>query len=150
MQVVLYDFVNLFKLIFEITFVFKLKRKSTFELICFVLKFCTLKIHYVKNSENSPFRKDNLKFDIRPYQPLYSVAETESRKVETFVFSRKFRPLVYHWFLSYSFRVNYYFFNLEIQGSQYIIVRKLFKGVNYSRVETIWGNTVYIVKSFQV
>ena len=28
------------------------------------------------------------------------------------------------------------------QRSQYINVRKLFKGGNYSRAETIWGNTV--------
>ena len=30
------------------------------------------------------------------------------------------------------------------QRSQYIKVRKLFKGGNYSRAETIWGNTVCI------
>ena len=34
---------------------------------------------------------------------------------------------------SYSFRGNYPFLNLEIQRSQYIKVRKLFKGGNYSR-----------------
>ena len=38
---------------------------------------------------------------------------------------------------SFSFRGNYSFLNLEIQRSQYINVRKLFKGGNYSRVETI-------------
>ena len=38
---------------------------------------------------------------------------------------------------SYSFRGNYSFFNLEIQKSKYIKVRKLFKGGNYSRAETI-------------
>ena len=38
---------------------------------------------------------------------------------------------------SYSFRGNYYFLNLKIQSSQYIKVRKLFKGGNYSRAETI-------------
>ena len=32
----LYNFGNLFKLIFEITFVFKLKKNFTFEQICFV------------------------------------------------------------------------------------------------------------------
>ena len=31
--------------------------------------------------------------------------------------------------------------------SQYINVRKLFKGGNYSRAETIWGNTVYRTRS---
>ena len=37
----LYNFGSLFKLIFEITFVFKLKRNFTFEKICFaVLMFC--------------------------------------------------------------------------------------------------------------
>ena len=41
-----------------------------------------------------------------------------------------------------SFRGNYSFLNLEIQRSQYIGVRKLFKGGNYSRVETIRGNMV--------
>ena len=30
----------------------------------------------------------------------------------------------------------------EGQRSQYIKVRKLFKGGNYSRAETIWGNTI--------
>ena len=44
---------------------------------------------------------------------------------------------------SNSFRGNYSFLDLEIQRSQYINVRKLFKGGNYSRVETIWGNTVF-------
>jgi hypothetical protein len=34
---------------------------------------------------------------------------------------------------SYSFRGNYSFLNLEIQRSQYIKVRKLFKGGNYMR-----------------
>ena len=43
---------------------------------------------------------------------------------------------------SYSFHGNYSFLDLEIQRSQYIKVRKLFKGANYSRAETIWGNTV--------
>ena len=43
---------------------------------------------------------------------------------------------------SYSFRGNYSFLDLEIQRSQYINVRKLFKGGNYSRAEIIWGNTV--------
>ena len=45
---------------------------------------------------------------------------------------------------SYSFRGNYSFLNLDIQRSQYkrLKVRKLFKGGNYSRAETIWGNTV--------
>ena len=33
--------------------------------------------------------------------------------------------------------------------SQYINVRKLFKGGNYSRAETIWGNTVGILKSWR-
>ena len=42
---------------------------------------------------------------------------------------------------SYSFRGNYSFLNLDIQKSQYLKVRKLFKGGNYSRAETIWGNT---------
>ena len=47
-----------------------------------------------------------------------------------------------HRISSYSFRGNYSFLNLEIQRSQnirpeYINVRKLFKGGNYSRVETI-------------
>ena len=37
----LYNFGSLFKLIFEITFVFKLKRNFTFEKICFaVLMYC--------------------------------------------------------------------------------------------------------------
>ena len=36
---------------------------------------------------------------------------------------------------SYSFCGNYSFLNLEIQRSQYINVRKLFKGRNYSRAE---------------
>ena len=44
---------------------------------------------------------------------------------------------------SYSFRGNYSFLNLEIQRSQYIKVRKLFKGGNYSSAETIRGNTGY-------
>ena len=35
-----------------------------------------------------------------------------------------------------------FFLNLEIQRSHYIKVRKLFKGGNYSRAETIRGNTV--------
>ena len=43
---------------------------------------------------------------------------------------------------SYSFRGNYSFLNLEKQRSQYINMRKLFKGGKYSRAETIWGNTV--------
>ena len=43
---------------------------------------------------------------------------------------------------SYSFRGNCSFLNLENQRSQYINVRKVFKGGNYSRVETIWGNMV--------
>ena len=30
-------------------------------------------------------------------QPLYSAAETKGRKLKTFVFGQKFRPLVYHW-----------------------------------------------------
>ena len=34
---------------------------------------------------------------------------------------------------SYSFRGNYSFLNLEFQRSQYINVRKLFKGGNYMR-----------------
>ena len=34
---------------------------------------------------------------------------------------------------SFSYRGNYSFFNLEIQRSQYIKVRKLFKGGNYMR-----------------
>ena len=38
---------------------------------------------------------------------------------------------------SYSFLGNFSFLNLEIQRSQYINVRKLFKGGNYSRVEII-------------
>ena len=34
----------------------------------------------------------------------------------------------------------------DLWGStKYIKVRKLFKGGNYSRTETIWGNTVYII-----
>ena len=49
----------------------------------------------------------------------------------------------HHSISSYSFRGNYSFLNLEIQRSQYIRVRKIFKGGNYSRAETIWGNTVY-------
>ena len=50
---------------------------------------------------------------------------------------------------SYSFRGNYSFWILKSKGhstqgqmSQYINVRKLFKGGNYSGAETIWGNTV--------
>ena len=38
---------------------------------------------------------------------------------------------------SYSFRGNYSFLNLEIQRSQYINVRKLFKGGNYMRIYVI-------------
>ena len=38
---------------------------------------------------------------------------------------------------SYGFRGNCSFFGFEIQRSQYISVRKLFKGGNYSRAETI-------------
>ena len=45
-----------------------------------------------------------------------------------------------------SFRGNYSFLNLTLCtvtfGLQYIQVRKLFKGGNYSRAETIHGNTV--------
>ena len=37
---------------------------------------------------------------------------------------------------SYSFCGNYSFFNLEIQRSQYINMRRLFKRGNYSRAET--------------
>ena len=47
-----------------------------------------------------------------------------------------------HRISSYSFRGKYSFSDLEIQRSQYINVRKLFKGGNYSRAETIWRNTV--------
>ena len=47
---------------------------------------------------------------------------------------------------SYSFRGNYSFLDSEIQRSQYINVRKLFMGVNYSRAETIFGNMVYELK----
>jgi hypothetical protein len=49
---------------------------------------------------------------------------------------------------SYSFRGNYSFLNLEIQRSQYINVWKLFKGGNYSRAETVWGNKVLIIYVF--
>ena len=45
---------------------------------------------------------------------------------------------------SHSFRGNYSFLNLEIQRSKYINLRKLFKAGNYSRAETIWGNTVFM------
>ena len=54
----------------------------------------------------------------------------------------------------YSYRGNYYFLNLEIVANlnscriisifyliNWILLRKLFKGGNYSRAETIWGNT---------
>ena len=44
---------------------------------------------------------------------------------------------------SYSFRGKYSFLDSEIQRSQYINVRKLFKGGNYSWAKTIWGNTVF-------
>ena len=47
-----------------------------------------------------------------------------------------------------SFRGNYSFFEFNLMycdlWSQYIQVRKLFKGGNYSRAETIRGNTVSI------
>ena len=56
---------------------------------------------------------------------------------------------------SYSFRGSYPFLNLEIvensnscrniwifQSTNWFLLRKLFKGGNYSRAETIWGNTV--------
>ena len=52
-----------------------------------------------------------------------------------------------------SFRGNYSFLNLCLCTYcdlwwQYIQVRKLFKGGNYSRAETIWGNTVvYILQN---
>ena len=44
--------------------------------------------------------------------------------------------LTYH-ISSYSFCGNYFFLNLEIQRSQYINVRKLFKGGNYMRKYSI-------------
>ena len=50
-----------------------------------------------------------------------------------------------------SFRGNYSFMNLTlytVSVSQYIQVRKLFKGGNYSRAETIRGNTVCIFSTF--
>ena len=58
------------------------------------------------------------------------------------------RPKVYR-ISSYSFRGNYSFLTLALNmycdlWSQYINVRKLFKGGNYSRAETIWGNTVVL------
>ena len=34
-------------------------------------------------------------------QPWISAAETEGRKLKTFVFGRKFRPLVYHWIIKF-------------------------------------------------
>ena len=49
-----------------------------------------------------------------------------------------------------SFRGNYFFFEFNLMycdlWSQYIQVRKLFKGRNYSRAETICGNTVVEIK----
>ena len=47
-----------------------------------------------------------------------------------------------------SFCGNYSFLNFEIQRSQYINLRKLFKGGNYSRAKTIWGNTAPNMNTF--
>ena len=51
---------------------------------------------------------------------------------------------------SYSFRGKILFFNLKIQRSQYIRPKvtvykcaETIQEINYSRAETIWGNTVY-------
>ena len=45
---------------------------------------------------NSPFRKKIWSLTFGHFQPLNSAAETEGQIVKTFVFGRKFRPLVYH------------------------------------------------------
>ena len=58
----------------------------------------------------------------------------EDQKLDTLFenkvhFSKKSKYRIY----SYGFRGNYSFLHFEIQSSQYINVRKLFKGGNYKR-----------------
>ena len=87
MQVVFYDFGNLFKLIFEITFVFKLKKISPlnkFALLQLIIYIGNIFVNLTGHLEK------NLKFDFRPYSAFIFGSRNRRPNSENF----RFRPKI--------------------------------------------------------